>query len=271
MELQCWGVRGGIPVLDPRQKAFGGNTSCLEVRLPGGAILIFDGGSGIRALGDRLQQEAAGEPLSLHLFLTHFHWDHIQGIPFFEPLFDPRTDVTFCSFPPPVELCDLLAAQMAPPYFPVSFEFMTARKNFVCLAEDDLRVGEAAVHSFPLNHPQSAYGYRVDAHGASVVFATDHEHGDPILDGVLRKAAEGADVLIYDAQYTPEEYAGKRGWGHSTWLEATRVAIDAGVGRLILFHHDPGHSDGCMEAILAQARGHFARTEIATEGRRIVL
>ncbi len=271
MQLQFWGVRGAIPIPCTDKAEFGGNTACLELRLPSGEVLIFDGGSGVRALGDQLKRDAAGKPMSLHLFLTHFHWDHIQGIPFFEPLYVAENDVTFCSFPRPERLRDILSAQMAPPYYPVSFEFMPAGKNFTSMAEDSLRVGGAVVRSFPLNHPQHAFGYRIDANGSSVVFATDHEHGERKFDLSVRRAAEGADVLIFDAQYTPEEYESKRGWGHSTWLEATRVARDSVVKRLILFHHDPGHSDRTMREILLRACQCFPNTEIATERHKILV
>jgi len=267
--LTFWGVRGSIPTPKPDCLGYGGNTTCLELRLPSGEILIFDGGTGVNGLGDSLMQRANGECLRLAFFLTHFHWDHIQGIPFFAPLYSPRNEVTFYSFPDAAHTREVLEGQMTVPYFPVNFGFLPAKRNFEQTANRPLEFSGTRVHAFPMNHPQQAYGYRVEHGGAVLVFASDLEHGNPELDRVLRQQAEGADVLIYDAQFTPEEYETRRGWGHSTWLEATRVAREVGAKRLILFHHAPEHRDSTMDEILQHAREHFPNTEVARERSQI--
>jgi phosphoribosyl 1,2-cyclic phosphodiesterase len=267
LQLTFWGVRGSTPT--PREDClgFGGNTSCLEV-LSQDRRFVLDAGSGIRELGDLL----ANEPnMCLDVLLTHFHWDHIQGLPFFAPLFKSDAHVAFYSGKEFTAIKETLEGQMARPYFPVPFEAVAARREYHDLNGQAFAAGEARVHSFPLNHPQGACGYRIEADGAAIVHATDHEHGNARIDRGLRDYACGADVLIYDAQYTPEEYAAKQGWGHSTYLEAASVARDAGVRQLILFHHDPRHNDEFMLGMLQQARQHFENTQLAQEGWTIRL
>jgi ribonuclease BN (tRNA processing enzyme) len=154
---------------------------------------------------------------------------------------------------------------MTHPYFPVAFELLAAKREFVQITEEALRYGDLTVRSFPLNHPQGASGFRLESGGAVIVHACDHEHGDARLDRTMREYAEGADVLIYDAQFTPDEYPSKAGWGHSTWLEGVKVARDAGVKQLILSHHDPSHTDDMLRALLAEAKVEFENTELAKE------
>jgi len=266
LTVKFMGVRGSIPTPGPENLGFGGNTTCLEVRSSTGDVLVIDAGSGARMLGLALAGEFAGQKLNLHLLLTHFHWDHIQGIPFFAPLFGASNSVTFHSTTPPEKVRAILDGQMLDPYFPIGFENLPARREFVQAEYQATRLGGIQVHPFPLNHPQGATGYRLEAGGAVIVHASDLEHGDPRLDSILRDHAEGADVLIYDAQYSPEEYESKRGWGHSTWLEAARVARDCHVKQLVLFHHDPGHDDGTVQNFVDQARRTFENTEAAKEG-----
>jgi phosphoribosyl 1,2-cyclic phosphodiesterase len=258
--LRFWGVRGSIPATGAASAHFGGNTACLEIRVPSGELLIFDGGSGLRHLGKTLPSGGSQLPF----FLTHFHWDHIQGIPYFQPLFEESNRVCFYSMRDDAR--KVLGAQMSTPYFPFDFEELPAQREFVHVDSEPLVCHGARVQPFPMNHPQGAIGYRIEHQGASIVYASDLEHGDARLDQVLRENASGADVLIYDAQYTPEEYESKVGWGHSTWLEATRVARDAGVKRLVLIHHDPEHDDEQMHRIVDLARTEFACTEAAREG-----
>ena len=266
MRLRFWGVRGSIPTPQPEKLEFGGNTACVEIRLPGGEVLVFDGGTGIRDLGLLLTRESGDRPLNLHVLLTHFHWDHIQGIPFFGPLYSPLNTVTFHGHGALGGPERMLGGQMQEPYFPVGLELAAATKEFVEVGETSFKLGPATIHPFPLNHPQGALGYRIEHQGAVVVYATDLEHGQKHLDGVLREYSSGADLLIYDAQYTPEEYEEHRGWGHSTWLEATRVAAEAGVRKLVLFHHDPSHDSKKTKQIVAQAQARFPETIAAQEG-----
>lgn len=267
MQLKFWGVRGSVPTPCTENMGYGGNTACLEIRLPSGEILIIDGGTGAHPLGESLMKGAAGQGLSLHLLLTHFHWDHIQGIPLFPPLYSVENTVTFYSAKPPHMTRKILEGQMSVPYFPIDFRFLAARRNFVETNDRSFQFGGARIATFPLNHPQGCHGYRIEEGGSTLVFASDLEHGVPEYDRILLEASQDADVLVFDAQFTPEEYERHRGWGHSTWLEATRVARMAGAKRLVLFHHDPSHNDDALRDILHDAQQEFPETTLATEGK----
>jgi len=266
LQLKLWGVRGSIPTPVQENLGHGGNTSCLEVRLPGNQVLVFDAGTGIRDLGNSLVEEAAGQPLSLNVFFTHFHLDHIHGLPFFSPLNHEGNEITFRAHRTVVSLAEVLEGQIREPYFPVDFSAFPAQRNLVEIEHEPVTVAGATVLPFPLNHPQGATGYRVELAGATVVYASDHEHGEPEIDASVLEHSRGADILVYDAQYTPEDYERHRGWGHSTWLEATKLAREAGVGQLLLFHHSPHRDDEAVNAIVREARGHFENTSAAREG-----
>lgn len=260
MRLRFWGVRGSIAAPGPATVEFGGNTSCVQLETSAEEAVVFDGGTGIRPLGLHLQARR------IHLFLTHFHWDHIQGIPFFAPLYDPARHVTVYSSGFSAALKASLAGLMAGPYFPVSFAAVGAKVELVELGTSPVAAAGVRVCPFEANHPQGACGYRIESGGASVVYAPDREHGHARLDAVLLDAARGASVLVLDSQYTPEEYASHEGWGHSTWQEAVRLARQAHAQRLVLFHHDPSHDDETLRAIEIQARKEFPHTDAAREG-----
>ncbi len=255
LRLKFWGVRGSIPTPARQNLGYGGNTACIEVRLPNDDLFIFDAGTGIRELGVALKDNPADADRDIHLFLTHYHWDHIQGLPFFGPLTTSYTSA----------LRKSLAGQMISPYFPVNFDAVSENKQFINKGSIPVTVGDLTVRPFPMNHPQGAGGYRIEAAGGSIVYATDREHGHEKLDAVLREYAQNADVLIHDAQYTPEEYPRFKGFGHSTWEEAVKVARECNVKRLILFHHDPNHDDAAVSDIVERARAPFPNTEGARE------
>jgi phosphoribosyl 1,2-cyclic phosphodiesterase len=227
-------------------------------------MLIFDCGTGLRDLGLHLHKTGVPEN-ELHIFFTHFHWDHVQGIPFFLPLYSATNRVVFTSHLPPAELRELLRGQMSAPYFPIPLDYMAAHQEFTQIEEEGRQIGNFRVSAFPLHHPQGCSGYRIEANGASIVYASDHEHGNEEADARLRQHAANADILIYDAQYTAEDYPAHEGWGHSTWMEAVRVARDAKVRQLVLFHHDPGRTDAQVDAILEKARAEFPSTVAARE------
>jgi phosphoribosyl 1,2-cyclic phosphodiesterase len=265
ISLRFWGVRGSTPTPQLDNLGYGGNTSCLELRLADGQSIIFDAGSGLRNLGTKLLKEANGANLDLKVFLTHFHWDHIQGIPFFAPLFLPGNRVTFHSHCNG-SLEEILEGQMARPYFPIDLASVAARREFVEMDSQAMSFSGLTIRPFPLNHPQGAVGYRIESGRSVIVYATDLEHGDARLDAVLRDYAAGADLLIYDAQYTPEEYGRYRGWGHSTWVEGVQVARQSGARRLLLFHHDPAHNDTFLDQVGDAARAQFDGVDPAREG-----
>ena len=267
LTVRFWGVRGSIPTPEAGFLGVGGNTSCVEVRSADGTTLVLDAGTGIRSLGYALAAQAAGQPGEVHLALSHFHWDHLQGLPFFAPLYTPGQTVKFYAAADDDHLFSLLRGQMTHPYFPVPFgDLAAATETHRVVGGEPFEVGPMTVRPFPLNHPQGAHGYRIEADGAVVVYATDYEHGSPVHDEGLREVCQGADVLISDSQYTPDEYPLRQGWGHTTWERATALAAEADVGRLLLFHHDPSHDDQALARICDQARKHFPATELASEG-----
>ena len=273
MKVRFWGVRGSTPTPTLDNYRYGGNTSCLEVRSPAGDILILDCGTGLRPLGKQLLSEFGHTSLQAYIFLTHFHWDHIQGIPFFEPLYNPENTFEFHSFPSQARSVEqVLSEQMSNPYFPVDMSAMRAQRKFHRIEKTDISFKDITLKSMPLFHPQGCLGYRIECGGYVLAYATDNEPGSPEHDRNVRKLAEGADVLVYDAQYTPLEYVSlKKGWGHSTWREAVNIAQEAQVRQLVLFHHDPDHSDSFLDSILNETIKFFPNSVAAWEGMGIDL
>jgi phosphoribosyl 1,2-cyclic phosphodiesterase len=269
MRIKFWGVRGSTPAPQPENMRYGGNTSCVEVRL-GDDLYIFDCGTGFRVLGQALRREFDGRPVSAHIFVSHFHWDHIQGIPFFGPLYDSRENrFQFHCSSRTRNLKRVLEEQMAAPYFPVGLTEMQSQQNFYDLGEGRTQLGNVTLQTMWLNHPQGCMGFRLETKEGVMVYATDNEPGDALFDKNVRKLAAGADVLIYDAQYLPEEYEGKRGWGHSHWREAINVVTESGAKELVLFHHDPDHDDACIDQVVKEARDYYPRVRAAAEGMQI--
>jgi len=263
LSIHFHGVRGSIAAPGLATARVGGNTSCVEV-VAGDNRIVLDAGTGLRALGDRL---IAGGPSATTILLSHLHWDHIQGLPFFTPIYIPGNWIEVVTGPNGVmPLEAALRRQMSAPFFPVELDDV---RNQLRWREPRLgeafTVGEVKVTMMKLNHPDPVYGYRLDYRGVSVVYATDTEHFACIDPSLVRLAAN-ADVLIYDAQYTPEEYPGKVGWGHSTWEAATALANAANVRQLVLFHHDPRRTDDQVAAIEARARALRPQTMAACEG-----
>jgi phosphoribosyl 1,2-cyclic phosphodiesterase len=276
IRVKFWGVRGSIPVPGMHTSRVGGNTSCVEVRC-GSELLVFDGGTGLRLLGKSLLPRV---PLTLHLFFSHVHWDHIQGFPFFAPAFIPGNTIhMYGGAQVAGHLESAMVGQMESPNFPVHLEQLPATLRFhdliagaVVELAPDLRVRCAAG-----NHPGGVLAYRIEHAGRSVVYVTDHEPIDGQQPGAIVDLAQGADLLIYDCMYTPEEYRGQKdgisrvGWGHSTFEVGAALARSADVGELILFHHDPDQSDRDVDDKEARTRALFAASRAATEGLEIPL
>jgi phosphoribosyl 1,2-cyclic phosphodiesterase len=271
MRIKFWGVRGSIASPGPDTAGVGGNTSCIEVCC-GPTRIILDAGTGIRRLGEEL---VAQGPVDATILLSHLHWDHIQGLPFFVPAYLPSTRLEIVgSGGGGTSLGAVLAGQMTAPVFPVRLDELGAALRFREVRSGDcFRVGEAEVRAARLNHPGGVLAYRIEHEGRSVVYATDTEHY-ACVDPALRALADGADVLIYDAQYTPEEYRGdtgrsRVGWGHSTYVAGAELARAAGVGRYVLFHHDPQRTDPAVEDLERAAQALFGDAVAAREGMEI--
>ena len=260
MRIKFWGVRGSIASPGPETAGVGGNTSCVEVRC-GETRLVLDAGTGVRRLGDALLAE--GRPVEATILLSHLHWDHIQGLPFFVPAYVPSTRLQIVGSGRRRDVArgDVLAGQMTAPVFPVRLDELGADIGLREVRSGDAlrRSARRACARRGSTTPGGVLAYRIEHEGRSVVYATDTEHY-ACVDPALRALAEGADVLIYDSQYTPEEYRGdggrsRVGWGHSTYVAGAELARAAGVGQLVLFHHDPQRSDaGVADLERARAR-----------------
>jgi len=262
LEVRFWGTRGSIASPGPRTAKYGGNTSCVEVRSPGGTLIVLDCGTGIRELGLHLMKTEK-QPLRLHLFIGHTHWDHIQGFPFFVPAFIPGAELNIYApsgFQKNLE--EAMSGQMEYSYFPVKLRDLRSRIHYTELEEGFFRVNDVLVETQYLNHTAPTVAYRLTIGGASVVYATDHEPFLGVPDGISRHPGDerhvaflkDTDLLIHDAQYTADEYETKIGWGHSSIEYVTDVAVAANVGQLALFHHDPLHDDEMMSKLEAAAR-----------------
>ncbi len=271
MRVRFWGTRGSIATPGPSTTHFGGNTSCVELTTDSGDLLIFDCGTGAHGLAAKLIAEGRG-PIHGNILLGHTHWDHIQGFPFFSPAFVPGNSVAI--YGPDGSrgsLHDVLSGQMEFTYFPVELGQLPALITYHDLTEGIHRIGSARVATQFLNHPALTLGYRIEADGVAVVYLVDHEpFSDELwradaepgrLDSILHegdrrhaKFMEGADLVIHDAQYTPEEYGPKKTWGHSTYEYAVRLAAAADVRQVALTHHDPGHDDKFIASLERKAR-----------------
>ncbi len=270
-QIRFWGVRGSVPTPQTDHLGHGGNTPCLELRTSSNDVLVIDGGTGMRRLGEALDDEFSSGGATVHVLLSHFHWDHIQGIPYFAPLFDERSEIVFYAAASRDRIEAALDGQMQAPFFPIRLDQTAAQRRFVSLPAEGMEIGDARVTPVALTHPQGASGFRIDDGSQSMLYASDHEHGDTIVDEAIRDAATGADLLIYDAQYTPAKYTTRVGWGHSTWEAGVELASAARVGRLLLFHHDSAHNDDELAAIEGLARQRLPNTSMAREGDTYVL
>ena len=270
--VRFWGVRGSIACAGPETRRYGGNTSSLEVRC-GERLLLFDAGTGIRYLGNRLVRDA---PLDADLFLTHTHFDHVCGLPFFRPLFQPENTFRLWAghLGARAPLKKVLWQFMMAPLFPVPPEVFRAGVSYHDFtAGDTLQLSpEIRLRTTALNHPDGATGYRLEFGGRSLCYLTDTEHVAGAPDRNVLGLIAGADIVIYDSMYTDEEWAdGHVGWGHSTWQEAVRLCRAASAGKLVVFHHNPDHDDDMLDAIARDVEAALPGSVLAREGLELSL
>lgn len=273
MNVRFWGVRGSTPTPQKESMGYGGNTSCVEIRTEGDEIVILDGGTGIRLLGKKLQQEFNGRPIKGHIFFSHFHLDHIQGIPFFRPLYDARNHFTFyfADTRDPQVVPNALAGLMANPYFPVDISNLPCSRDHVNLVEGTLDVAGMRIQVLPLNHPQRCFGFRITHNGKVLAYCTDVELGTAWSDENVRTLGRDADLFIVDSQFTPDELSNHVGWGHSSWKQAIDIGVEAHAKRVVLFHHDPNHEDSLVDEILENARKCHPDVVAAREGLELTI
>lgn len=270
-KLTFWGVRGSIACPGPKHLVYGGNTSCVEAVM-GGEHVILDGGTGIRNAGCALLRQGVR---SGTIMFSHAHWDHINGLPFFAPAFEPNHTFRIMAgnLGAYGGIGKLFSAQMEAPNLPVRIDTAQAQLDFEDFhAGDRFTIGgerAVEVRTAPLNHPNGATGYRLQHRGRSVCYVTDTEHRPGQLDENILALIEGADLLIYDCTYTDEEFQSHVGWGHSTWEEGVRLARAGRVRRLAIFHHDPEHEDPFMDRLALTARREWSGAFIAREGMQI--
>ncbi len=256
MEIKFWGTRGSIPAPGPLTLEFGGNTTCIEVILNSGRRVVIDGGTGFRLLGQELTPDRG--PCKFHFLLTHGHWDHLLGIPFFEPIYRANTEIEVDGWPPAFQaMTRVFDSHMGDGFFPVAFDHLKARIDYINrLAQGTLEVDGVKIDAIRLNHPQGGLGFRFREGNHTMVFLTDNElgaaHGSRLSD--FAEFVEGSDLLIHDAQYLPEEMPHRKGWGHSTYEDVVTLGQMAGVRNLLLTHHDPARSDVEVQKIVDQAR-----------------
>lgn len=269
MEIRFWGVRGSIASPGPKTTYFGGNTSCLEIHT-GDKSLILDAGTGIRLLGNTLSQPEGAKALTLHLLLSHFHTDHICGLPFFHPLYEKNT--TLHIYGPRENHRQpgaVLNAFFAEEFFPVPISRMPARLQFHALANDRVKIGPFQITTFVVNHPGTALGYRIESAGKKLVYLSDHEPMEKYChlkhttrlhyEQSLLQALQGADLLIHDAHFTDSRYPRFRGWGHSPWSYPVALAAAAGIKKLVLFHYAPEYDDSQLKRSFAQLKQQMRR------------
>ena len=288
-KLKFWRVRGSIPTPGPKTIKYGGNTSCVEISFPNGEIFVLDAGTGIRELGEYLNKYI--KPQKINMFISHFHWDHIQGLPFFAPLRDPNMQIIIYGCEEPdSQIKNILSNQMDSTYFPIELTDLAAKISFKSLEQGIYLIGDVEVETKYINHPGYALGYKFQYSGKNIVFISDNEpffddemnmkkNGNEVIHNMekisellpdeiekifnqfsesktekLIEFISGADIFIHDAQYTPQEYLERKKWGHSPYTYPIDLAIKANVKKLLLYHHDPQHNDDYMDKIRIKAR-----------------
>jgi len=280
VRLKFWGTRGSIAVPGPETLRYGGNTTCVELRADG-EIIVLDAGSGIRPLGVALQKEFQAQPIKLSLLITHAHWDHIQGFPFFKTAYDSNNQIRIFGFDGAgATFREIMTEPMRAPFFPITMRELSARMDINKLTEMKFSLGKVDVHAAFVNHPGVCAGYRISTNGGSVAFMPDHEPYEFFLHRAggrqlspeqakqiaadeharLVQFLHGSDILILDAQYSDQEYKNHVGWGHGSISGAVSLALEADIQTLLLFHHDPSHDDNTVDTMVESARELAAKS-----------
>jgi phosphoribosyl 1,2-cyclic phosphodiesterase len=295
--IKLWGTRGSIAVPGPETLRYGGNTACVELRTDD-EIIVLDAGSGIRPLGVALKQEFKERPINLSLLITHAHWDHIQGFPFFKPAYDPKNKIRILGFDGAgATFREIMTEPMRSPFFPITMRELSAEMEITRLTEMKFSLGKVDVHATFVNHPGVCAGYRIFTSTGSVAFLPDHEPYEFFLHAAQGKSLtseqakeiatneharlvqflRSTDILVLDSQYTDKEYQSHIGWGHGSVSSAVSLALEADVRTLLLFHHDPSHDDKTVETMVESARdlvtksGKSLQVTGAREGSEILL
>jgi phosphoribosyl 1,2-cyclic phosphodiesterase len=285
ISVTFWGTRGSIPSPGKDKAHYGGNTSCIEVRLPNHHLIILDGGTGIRELGNALMRSR--KKIHASIFLSHYHWDHIQGLPFFTPAYHAGNVLTIVGADhPEFPLEKILSSQMESIHFPAKLSSLSAHINFKHISLGTHSLEETEIHTMRTNHPGVNFSYSFMCDNKKLVYMTDNEllphtrtaqsHIAYERDYFIR-FIQGADLLIHDAQYSDLDYRKKKGWGHSTWREAAKLAAEGMVKHLILFHHDPNHPDALIDSFVQECRKELKkmnapiRCTSAREGKTITM
>jgi phosphoribosyl 1,2-cyclic phosphodiesterase len=271
LKIKFWGVRGNIACASPDHMKYGGNTSCIEVQA-GDHTFVMDAGTGIRNFSKVILERDVRKTF---LLLTHTHWDHINGFPFFIPAYDPKRSITIRAghLKHQGGVQNVLSTQMHNPMFPVPLEAMQADLVFEDFeaGEDFKLFDDVQIRTAPLNHPNGATAYRIEHKGKAVVYVTDTEHVPGKPDQNILSLIEGADMVIYDSTYTEDEFPEKIGWGHSTWNEGMRLCQAANVKKIAIFHHDPEHTDDFMDQLAEEARDAWEGNFVCRENMEIIL
>lgn len=280
MKVTIWGVRGSIPTWGPQTSKYGGSSSCYELSLSDGTMIVFDAGTGIRLLGKKLMREK--KPLNFYLLLSHGHMDHVHGFPFFAPAYVNTNNITLAGCPRGgKQITDFLKRQMGDIYFPVEYDGLPATINQLDYCNHiEYNIGKSKVYTHELNHPGDGIGYKVVEKGKSFVYMTDNElmseANNAIPFASFVEFVKNVDVLLHDTQYTPREYKSfTKGWGHSTYMDSARLAVEAGVKKLVLIHHDPDHSDAKIDWMVKKTQetiikmGGFTKCVGGREGMTI--
>ncbi len=274
IRIVFYGTRGSIPVCGSGYDEFGGNTTCLLFDAPGSVnVGIIDAGTGIRLLGHDILEDEALRRKPIVIAFSHFHWDHIQGLPFFAPAWLEGQEISFYALGEGWGIEDLrsiFAGQMSTPYFPAALDDLGADIEFLVPDRKVQEFPKTIITSRRHQHPGGAYSFRVEGFGKTIVFATDIEYGEEVDEEAVA-FAEGADLLIHDAQYTADELAARRGWGHSSYSQAIECAERAGVKRLILTHHDPDHDDEFLREAEARCQARFPNCQLARDRMEVLV